>query len=70
MEMSQLMASENTTRISNRVLGIMGFPNIMIVVGRDATLVVDTGLGPKSRAIAPTSKRSIPTGPTPMLQYS
>jgi glyoxylase-like metal-dependent hydrolase (beta-lactamase superfamily II) len=30
----------------------MGFPNIGIVVGRDATLVVDTGLGPRNGATA------------------
>jgi hypothetical protein len=30
----------------------MGFPNIAIVVGSHATLVVDTGLGPKNGATA------------------
>jgi glyoxylase-like metal-dependent hydrolase (beta-lactamase superfamily II) len=51
-QMSQPMVSENTTRISDHVWAIMGFPNIAIVVGSHATLVVDTGLGPKNGATA------------------
>jgi glyoxylase-like metal-dependent hydrolase (beta-lactamase superfamily II) len=46
------MLSENTTKISEHVWAIMGFPNIGIVVGSRATLVVDTGLGPKNGATA------------------
>src|SRR5229473_4213414 len=49
-QMSQPMVSENTTKISDHVWAIMGFPNIAIVVGSHATLVVDTGLGPKNGA--------------------
>jgi glyoxylase-like metal-dependent hydrolase (beta-lactamase superfamily II) len=49
-QMSQPMLSENTTKISEHVWAIMGFPNIGIVVGSHATLVVDTGLGPKNGA--------------------
>src|SRR3569623_259467 len=46
-----------TTMISDHVWAIMGWPNIGIVVGGNAVLVVDTGLGPKngetiSRAVA------------------
>jgi glyoxylase-like metal-dependent hydrolase (beta-lactamase superfamily II) len=41
---------EETTKISDHVWAIMGFPNIAIVVGSRATLVVDTGLGPKNGA--------------------
>ncbi|HLK32274.1 MAG TPA: MBL fold metallo-hydrolase, partial [Terriglobales bacterium] len=47
---SQPMVSETTTKISDHVWAIMGFPNIAIVVGTRATLVVDTGLGPKNGA--------------------
>lgn len=36
---------------SAHVFVIMGFPNIAIVVGRRATLVVDTGLGPRNGAV-------------------
>ena len=51
-QMAQPMVSENTTRISDHVWAIMGFPNIAIVVGSRATLVVDTGMGPKNGATA------------------
>ncbi len=49
-QMNQPMVSEDATRISDHVWAIMGFPNIAIVVGSHATLVVDTGLGPKNGA--------------------
>ena len=42
------MLGENTTKISDHVWAIMGFPNIGIVVGTRATLVVDTGMGPRN----------------------
>src|ERR1035438_9807884 len=51
-QMSQPMVGENTTKISDHVWAIMGFPNIAIVVGDRATLVVDTGMGPKNGATA------------------
>jgi glyoxylase-like metal-dependent hydrolase (beta-lactamase superfamily II) len=46
--MSQPVLTENTTKISDHVHAIMGFPNIAIVVGTRATLIVDTGMGPKN----------------------
>ena len=49
-QMSQPILDENTTRISDHVWAIMGFPNIAIIVGSRATLVVDTGMGPKNGA--------------------
>jgi glyoxylase-like metal-dependent hydrolase (beta-lactamase superfamily II) len=49
-QMSQPLLGENTTKISDRVWAIMGFPNVAIVVGERATLVVDTGLGPRNGA--------------------
>jgi glyoxylase-like metal-dependent hydrolase (beta-lactamase superfamily II) len=51
-QMNQPMVKENTTKVSDHVWAIMGFPNIAIVVGSHATLVVDTGLGPKNGATA------------------
>ena len=48
--MDQAILGESTTRISDHVWEIPGFPNIAIVVGSRATLVVDTGLGPKNGA--------------------
>ncbi len=49
-QMSQPLVGENTTKISDHVWAIMGFPNIAIVAGSRATLVVDTGMGPKNGA--------------------
>jgi len=39
------------TRVSEHVYAIIGFPNIAIVTGRRATLVVDTGMGARNGAI-------------------
>ncbi len=47
---NQPILSENTTKVSDHVWEITGFPNIAIVVGTRATLVVDTGMGPKNGA--------------------
>jgi glyoxylase-like metal-dependent hydrolase (beta-lactamase superfamily II) len=44
----QPLLDDHTTKISDHVWAIMGFPNIGIVVGNRATLVVDTGLGPRN----------------------
>jgi glyoxylase-like metal-dependent hydrolase (beta-lactamase superfamily II) len=41
---------EDAVKISDHVWAIMGFPNVGIVVGNRATLVVDTGLGPRNGA--------------------
>lgn len=49
-QMSQPILGENTTKISDHVWAIMGFPNVAIIVGDRATLVVDTGLGPRNGA--------------------
>jgi glyoxylase-like metal-dependent hydrolase (beta-lactamase superfamily II) len=56
-------------RVSDHVWAIMGFPNIGIVVGQHATLVVDTGLGPRNgatvarvaRKLAPNNKLYLTT---------
>lgn len=48
--MNHPILSENPTKISDHVWEITGFPNIAIVVGSRATLVVDTGLGAKNGA--------------------
>jgi len=44
------LLEENSTRVSDHVYAMMGFPNIAIVIGSRATLVVDTGLGPRHGA--------------------
>jgi glyoxylase-like metal-dependent hydrolase (beta-lactamase superfamily II) len=50
--MAHPILDESTTKISDHVWEITGFPNIAIIVGSTATLVVDTGLGPKNGATA------------------
>jgi glyoxylase-like metal-dependent hydrolase (beta-lactamase superfamily II) len=47
---NQPLLQESATRVSDHVFAIMGFPNVAIVVGARATLVVDTGLGPRNGA--------------------
>ena len=55
------LLSENTVKVSDHVWAIMGWPNIGIVVGENATLVVDTGLGPRNGAtVARVAKRLAP----------
>ena len=49
-QMNHTMVGEDTVKISDHVWAIMGFPNIAIVVGSRATLVVDTGMGTKNGA--------------------
>jgi glyoxylase-like metal-dependent hydrolase (beta-lactamase superfamily II) len=59
-----LMLPENQlTRVSDHVWAIVGFPNIGIVVGDRATLVVDTGLGPRNGAIALHEAQKLSKGP-------
>lgn len=48
----QMGIGQTTTKVFDHVWAIMGFPNIAIVAGEKATLVVDTGLGPKNGAAA------------------
>jgi glyoxylase-like metal-dependent hydrolase (beta-lactamase superfamily II) len=48
---SMMLPENSVKRVSKHVYAIVGFPNIGIVVGNRATLVVDTGLGPKNGAI-------------------
>ena len=47
---NQPVLGEDTVKVSDHVWAIMGWPNIAIVVGDRATLVVDTGLGPRNGA--------------------
>jgi glyoxylase-like metal-dependent hydrolase (beta-lactamase superfamily II) len=55
------LVGENTVKVSDHVWAIMGWPNIGIVVGENATLVVDTGLGPRNGAtVARVAKKLAP----------
>jgi glyoxylase-like metal-dependent hydrolase (beta-lactamase superfamily II) len=47
---NQPVLKEDAVKVSEHVSAIMGWPNIAIVVGSSATLVVDTGLGPANGA--------------------
>src|SRR6266542_1724166 len=61
---NQPILGEETVKVSEHVWAIMGFPNIGIVVGGNATLVVDTGLGPRNGATAAkVAKRHAPGEP-------
>ena len=58
---NQPILGEDTVKVSDHVWAIMGFPNIGIVVGGNATLVVDTGLGPRNGAtVARAAKKLAP----------
>src|ERR1700685_4363037 len=46
-----LLPENSATRVSPHVYAIIGFPNIAIVIGNNATLVVDTGMGARNGAI-------------------
>ena len=47
---NQLVLGEEAVKVSDHVWTIMGFPNVAIVAGNRATLVVDSGLGPANGA--------------------
>jgi glyoxylase-like metal-dependent hydrolase (beta-lactamase superfamily II) len=49
-QMSQPVLGEDAVKVSDHVWAIMGFPNVAIVAGSRATLIVDTGLGPRNGA--------------------
>lgn len=59
---------ENATMsVSQHVYAIIGFPNIGIVVGNRATLVVDTGLGPRNGAVAAREAMKLTRNPNQPL---
>jgi glyoxylase-like metal-dependent hydrolase (beta-lactamase superfamily II) len=52
---------EQTVKVSDHVWAIIGFPNVGIIVGEHATLVVDTGLGRRNGAtVAKVAKALAP----------
>jgi glyoxylase-like metal-dependent hydrolase (beta-lactamase superfamily II) len=55
------LLGEQTVKVSDHVWAIIGFPNIGIIVGEGATLVVDTGLGRRNgTTVAKVAKRLAP----------
>jgi len=51
MNQSVMLPENSAKRVSEHVYAIMGFPNIAIVIGGRATLVVDTGMGARNGQI-------------------
>ena len=63
-QMAQPLESEDTlTRVSEHVYALVGFPNIGIVVGSRATLVIDTGLGARNGATIVRVAQKLAKGP-------
>ena len=54
---------ETSVKISDHVYETVGFPNIVYVVGSDATLVVDTGLGVSNGATVVKVAKRLAKGP-------
>ena len=54
-----VLNADATKQVSPHVWMITGFPNIAIVVGDRATLVVDTGLGPRNGATVAAEARKL-----------
>jgi glyoxylase-like metal-dependent hydrolase (beta-lactamase superfamily II) len=58
---NQPVLKDDAVKVSDHVWAIMGWPNIAVIVGSGATLVVDTGLGPSNGAtIARVAARLAP----------
>ncbi|HWL87760.1 MAG TPA: MBL fold metallo-hydrolase [Polyangiaceae bacterium] len=53
------LLSDKTVKVSDHVWAIIGWPNIGIVVGANATLVVDTGLGQRNGATVAKAARDL-----------
>ncbi len=64
---NQPLVEEKSSRVSDHVYAIVGFPNIASVTGTRATLVVDTGLGPRNGATAARVVKKLARGPTLFL---
>ncbi len=58
------MLSQEPTKVSDHVYMLKGFPNVAIIVGDKATLVVDTGLGPRNGEIAMRAVKKLAKGST------
>lgn len=58
---NQAVLGGEPVKVSEHVWALMGWPNIGIVVGENATLVVDTGLGPSNGiTVANAAKKLAP----------
>lgn len=57
-----LLPEDGAVQVSEHVYVIMGFPNVGIIVGNKATLVVDTGLGPRNGATVARQAQKLSKG--------
>ena len=55
--------TEVTTKVSEHIFMTAGFPNVVYVVGNNATLVVDTGLGNNNGALVARTAKRLSKGP-------
>src|ERR1700689_3703612 len=62
-QQSMLLPENSVTRVSEHVYAIIGFPNIAIVLGNRATLVVDTGIGARNGAIVAKEAEKLAKAP-------
>ncbi len=60
---SPIVPENAVTRVSEHVYAILAFPNIGIIVGNRATLVVDTGMGPRNGATVAREAEKLAKGP-------
>src|SRR5581483_10196351 len=58
-----MLPQDAVKRVSEHVLAIVAWPNVEIVVGSRATLVVDTGVGARNGAIIMHEVDKLATGP-------
>jgi glyoxylase-like metal-dependent hydrolase (beta-lactamase superfamily II) len=54
---------ERATRVSEHVYAVVGWPNVVIVVGERGTLVMDTGMGPRNGATVSRVVKTVAKGP-------
>ena len=58
-----LLPEGSVTHVSEHVYAIQGWPNVGIIVGDRATLVVDTGMGPRNGATVLREVQKLAKGP-------
>jgi glyoxylase-like metal-dependent hydrolase (beta-lactamase superfamily II) len=59
-----LLPENSVTRVSDHVYAIQAWPNVGIIVGDRATLVVDTGMGPRNGATVAREVQKLAKGTT------
>ena len=61
-DQNPILRENAAEKLTDHVYMISGFPNVVIVVGKTGTLVVDTGLGPKNGAVAARTAAKLSKG--------